>query len=189
MRFLSAIDPNVAALLITAVTTIGGWLYNKARGRKQDSLWATLGGVVDNAIHYAVVTAESHADDVRAKVLTYVWPKLMLLKIPRNATTEAIINQLVEVAIADAIQAAKDHDKAIEVNVAAAQASIEQTKALAAQLPALVAAAPKLLDGMQVTTVTTEADFQAASKAALAAEAASKLPSMTSTTTVIGVTK
>lgn len=189
MNFLSSIDPNVAAILITAITGVVGWVIKKARGEKSDDLWSTLKGIVDNAIHDAGVAAASRVDDIRVLVVSYAWRAATALKIPRNATTEAIVNQLVEVAIADAIQVAKDHDKAIAVNVAALQASAANMAKFVAQLPALAAAAPKLLDGMQVTTVTTEADFQAASKAALAAEAASKLPSVPTTAAVIGVTK
>lgn len=127
------LDPNLAAILTSLLIAGGTWLYHKAKGDKVDTLSDTIGGVVNSGIHLAVVEAESHPDEIRATVSNYVWMTLAKLKIPRNATSEALVNAAIETAISDAIQAAKDRDNTIDAAITAAQADVAKAQAMAVQ--------------------------------------------------------
>lgn len=98
--WLSKIDPTVA---LTVVTTVGGWLWNKARGKKVESLQSIISSVIDNLVHELIDNYSSGNSNVTEYLKTarkYIddraWTVLKKRGIPRNATTEKFLHQAIE---------------------------------------------------------------------------------------------
>ncbi len=122
---LSKLDPNVAALLIGAGVSLVTWLYHKARGQKSDTLADVISGIVDNAIHTAVVEADSDPSGTVALVENGLWFSLLKAKVPRNATTEMLVHAAVQQGVAAAIDQAKQRAHEVELAVAKNNATID----------------------------------------------------------------
>ncbi len=137
---LSDLDPNVAALLVGAGISLVTFLWNKARGIKQDNLADVVSGLVDQGLHLAIVTADSDPTALRTEVTSYAWVALAKAKVPRNATSELLVNAAIEVGIAAALREARAHDKLvasqIAANIATAQAGVPAMMARQAELDA-----------------------------------------------------
>ncbi len=97
MEFLSKLDPNLVAVLITAVTTVGGWLYRKAKGEKQeditDALWHALEGKV---IAIAESNVESGAALIRERLTKAAYEALERMGMKKSPLVDAIVAKLVE---------------------------------------------------------------------------------------------
>lgn len=97
MDFLSKLDPNLVAVLFTAITTVGGWLYRKAKGEKQEditgALWHALEGKV---IAIAEANIDTTASAIRARLITAANEALERMGIKPNKLTDAIMLKLVE---------------------------------------------------------------------------------------------
>ncbi len=115
MDLVGKIDPNVVLALLIPLAT---WLWAKAHGEKQATLKDTVLGIVDNAVHLVIVEADSRADDLVVAVERYTWMGLLKAGVPRNTATELLVHAGVQQAVAAAISAAKDHDRAMEVAMA-----------------------------------------------------------------------
>lgn len=131
MEFLSKLDPNLVAVLFTVVTTVGGWIYHKAKGDKQesiqDALWHILEG---NAMKLA--ESDTAVEVVRMKLKSAAQEGLERLGLKRNAVTDMIIAKLVERGVTEVRAQIRERKNA------------EAAAALPAQLQALLALAEKL---------------------------------------------
>ncbi len=132
MEFLSKLDPNLVAVLITAVTTVGGWLWKKAKGEKQaditDALWDALEGKV-----IALAESEETASAVRSKLIVAANEALARMGMKQNAITDAIMLKLVERGVTEVrkrILARKNAEAAAQL-----PAQIQALIDLAAKLP------------------------------------------------------
>lgn len=132
MEFISKLDPNLIAVLFTVVTTVGGWIYHKAKGDKQegigDALWDALEGKV-----IALAESEEAASVVRSKLLVAANEALQRMGMKPNAITDAIMLKLVERGVTEVRKRVLDRKNA----AAAAQlpAQLQALLDLAAKLP------------------------------------------------------
>lgn len=117
-------DSSVAALVGGAILSIVTWLYNKARGKKQEDIGTIARNLVDQALHLARVTLEANIDEIRAKVRDYAWQGLAKLNIPRNGATELLVAGAVEAGIEAALAKAREHDRLVELEYQRAAAAI-----------------------------------------------------------------
>ncbi len=158
---MSNLDPNLAAVLVALVASLGGWLVGKIRGEKQASLVDRARDLVDQALHVVVVTADANLDVVRAKATEYVWKGLERVGIGRNATSELLVAGAIEAGITAALSEARAHDRLVLVEVAKAQAAIK------ASLPAniddigklpTIPTIPNILEGVDVEVLEPNRD-------------------------------
>jgi hypothetical protein len=99
--WLSKIDPTVA---VTVLTTVGGWLWNKARGKKTESLQSIIGSMIDNLVHELVDSYSSgsgigvadYLKTARKYIDERAWTVLKKRGVPRNAETEKLLHQAIE---------------------------------------------------------------------------------------------
>ncbi len=135
---MDKIDPN---LIIGLLVPLAAWLYNKATGRKQASIKDVALGIVDNAIHLAVITADSNPTVIVAFVEQEAWKALDSAKVSRGAATGLMVHAAVQAAVAAAIQEAKDHDRVEKAQIAANRALFDTMKPKLAELDKLADAA------------------------------------------------
>ncbi len=163
MEFLSKLDPNLVAVLFTAITTVGGWLYRKAKGEKQaditDALWDALEGKV-----IALAESEEVAGVVRDKLTKAAYEALARMGLKKNAVVDTIVAKLVERGVTEVrkrVLARKNAEAAAQL-----PAQIQALLELAAKLPKTFDApppekrtVPTLLEGLpgEVARICPEA--------------------------------
>ena len=120
---MDSLSTIIGGIIISIATT----LYHKIKGDKAASLKDTIKkaavDLAELALHTVVVTAESHPDELRAKVEGYVWSGLAKIGVTRNALSEPIVGAAINQAIAEALAVAKEHDRLVQL--AATQASAD----------------------------------------------------------------
>lgn len=142
------LDPQIITLLGSVALAALTYLYNAATGRKHASLSDQIDGFVDQAIHVAVVEADSNIDTIRIHVTGYVWLALAKAGVPRSGIVETLVTAAIEQAIGKALEVARAHDRSVEVAIAANVSIIKAELAKPAPVPIDL---PKILDGVDVT--------------------------------------
>jgi hypothetical protein len=88
--------------VVTVVTTVGGWLWNKARGKKAESLQSIIASMIDNLVHELVdnysgnTSVADYLKTARKYIDERAWIVLKKRGVPRNATTEKFLHQAIE---------------------------------------------------------------------------------------------
>ena len=112
MNWLSGLDPNAVIGVLGLLSTVGGWLWDKARGRKTESFTATISHAVDNFVVELLGNApsddalviegyvEGYMQRERLHIEKRLWPVLTKRGIPRNALSERLVHEAVEEATA-----------------------------------------------------------------------------------------
>lgn len=101
VNWLSKIDPNVA---FPVVLTVGTWLWHKVAGKKADGIERTIKAAIGSILSEVVeivppgVKIEDYLKRSRAYVEKYAWTALTKRGIPKNKTTEKIVNMCIEEA-------------------------------------------------------------------------------------------
>ncbi len=122
---MDKLSPDTIALLVGAGISLITWFADKVRGRKTATFASVIRGIVDNAIHTAVVEADSDPAGTVALVENGLWFSLLKAKVPRNATTEMLVHAAVQQGVAAAIEQAKQRAHEVEVAVAKNNATID----------------------------------------------------------------
>ncbi len=105
---LSDLDPNVAALLVTAGVSLATWLYRKASGEKQETFSGLVDDLADQALHQLVVTADTSVDEIRTMLTGYIRRGLVGMSIKRNAAIDVLVGVAVEAAVLKALDFVRD---------------------------------------------------------------------------------
>jgi hypothetical protein len=99
-NWISSLDPNA---VFAVVTTVGAWLYNKASGKKSESVSSVVGSVINNFVHELLdsyVPANGDVTEYLKKSRKYIeeriWVVLAKRKIPKNSTTIKLVNEATE---------------------------------------------------------------------------------------------
>lgn len=101
LNWLSKVDPNV---VLPVLFTVGGWLWHKVAGKKANTIERTVKGAIGSILAELVdiippgVRVETYLKTSRGYVEKYVWKALQKRGIPKNKTTEKLVNMVLEEA-------------------------------------------------------------------------------------------
>lgn len=100
--FLSKIDPDLLVALVAGISTVGTWLYNKAKGKKQEDITDALWGALEGSV---IKLAETHlaptATVLREKLTAAAYEALGRMGVKKNAVVDAIVAKLVERGVSE----------------------------------------------------------------------------------------
>lgn len=107
LDWLGKLDPNTVISLVVLVGSLGAWAVKKIRGEQTDSLDDLLRGFGKQVIHVLLtdpqVTAAISPDALKKLASEQLWKLASLAKVPRNATTNALADNLVEHIVGDTL--------------------------------------------------------------------------------------
>lgn len=93
LEFVSK-NPDLVTLV---VTTVGGLIWHRGRSLKLSDLWDTLLKLGHQALPVLLSDPKLFDDEyVRSKISAAIWKGLERLKVPRNATTEKLVDEATE---------------------------------------------------------------------------------------------
>lgn len=139
MDWLSKLDPNTIAGLLTVIGSLATWLYHKARGEKADSFDDTIRGLGKQAVHELLsdpkVSAALSPTDLTARASIMLRMLASRIGIPDNAIVAALIRATAQHVVGDvlaelrAADGLSDQLQQLQSQVAAIPASIAQAEA------------------------------------------------------------
>lgn len=140
---LSQLDPNLVLGLFTIVTTLGGWLYAKVKGQKQQSLGDTVWEILQGV---AIKLAESDQsiDVIRTKLTAAAYEGLKRMGIKPTPLVDLAISMAVEKGVTEVRKLVLER-KTREAELALANAKLQTAVA------ALTTQAGAVLDAFKPT--------------------------------------
>lgn len=124
---MANLDPNLIATLGGALVALATWAYHKVRGDKHGSIADIASDLVDQALHFGIVSAEENIDAIRAKATTYALQGLARLGVPSNTTTRLIVAGAVEAGITEALRLAREHARYVEGEITKSLSMLKAT--------------------------------------------------------------
>lgn len=150
-------SPDSVIFLGTILISLGTFVYHKVKGDKTNTLADLASGLVDQGIHLAVVKVDSDPSAITTFVSKYVWEGLGKLGVQSSGTVGMLVTAAIAQGVGAALAEARDHDRALQAQIAANIAAAQA--ALAKQVPALAPVAPGLI---QYTEHADDASYKAA---------------------------
>jgi hypothetical protein len=95
-------NPDVAVLVSGLVGYLGKQLWNKAKEKTHGEIWDTALKVAYQAFPKLFSDPKLYDDDhVREVISRTIWKGLARIEIPKNATTEKLVAEVVEHAVGE----------------------------------------------------------------------------------------
>ncbi len=95
-NWISSLDPNA---VLAIATTVGAWIWNKANGKKTESITSIVNSIIDNFGHEfmdSYVTKNENLTEylklAREYINDRIWIVLTKKGIPKNSTTIKLVD-------------------------------------------------------------------------------------------------
>lgn len=112
MNWLSQLSPDTVIPVLSLLASVGGWVWDRARGRETASFTSTIKSAVDNFIVELLDNApsddavvmegyvEKYMNRARDYIENRVWSALKKRGVPRNKLTERLLHESIEAGTA-----------------------------------------------------------------------------------------
>jgi hypothetical protein len=103
MNWLSKLDPNTVIPILSLLSAVGGWIWDRARGRTTQSFSSVIDSVIDNLINELLdhppsdeMKLDGYLKMARGYIDSKIWTVLTKRGIPKNALTTRLLHSAIE---------------------------------------------------------------------------------------------